>query len=119
MGGRSVRTRLQYLLELVQGQGKASLFASTRYHSTMLIITPGLHVTWIRKEGKAHLLNIVPLTDHAISASNIIWRTFQREATGENFVPRRQLVFAGWSLQAPKNASNGYVYAAYFWTPPS
>ena len=28
--------------------------------SSMLTITPGLHITWIKKEGKTHLLNIVP-----------------------------------------------------------
>jgi hypothetical protein len=59
MGDRPIRTRLQDLLELVQRQGK-SLVPLIQCHPSMLTNTPGLHITWIRKEGGTHLLNIVP-----------------------------------------------------------
>lgn len=70
------------------------------------MITIGLHIKGIGKEGKTQLSCIFNLflRCRAISVSSTGWTTFKMEQTGANFVLPPQHVSADWNFQALKSA---------------
>lgn len=70
------------------------------------MITIGLHIKGIGKEGKTQLscLFYLSLRCRAISVSSTGWTTFKMEQTGGNFVLPRQRVSTDWNFQALKSA---------------